>query len=93
MAITFLYELALVYLVYQRVDEARHLLTYLDPSLGVPLAEETYAEECSIFDFDSPDAWYGISPSVLAKIDFVSRCLASLFGCVFFFFPFFCFAS
>ncbi|KAJ3018376.1 UNVERIFIED_CONTAM: hypothetical protein HDU68_011195 [Siphonaria sp. JEL0065] len=40
--------LVLVILLFQDKATARHLMTYLDPSLGVELPEKNYADDCSI---------------------------------------------
>ena len=47
LGINLLYELALVFLLFQDVRTARQMMTYLDPNLGVPLPEKSYAENCA----------------------------------------------
>ncbi|CAE6482472.1 unnamed protein product [Rhizoctonia solani] len=48
LGVNLLYELALVFLLFQDLDSARTMMTYLDPNLGVPLPEKSYAEDCSL---------------------------------------------
>ncbi|CAE6418126.1 unnamed protein product [Rhizoctonia solani] len=48
LGINLIYELALVFLLFQDLDSARTMMTYLDPNLGVPLPEKSYAEDCSL---------------------------------------------
>ncbi|KAJ3731451.1 phosphatidyl serine synthase-domain-containing protein [Lentinula guzmanii] len=48
LGINLLYELALVFLLFQDLDSARTMMTYLDPNLGVPLPEKNYAEDCAL---------------------------------------------
>jgi len=48
LGINLLYELALVFLLFQDVRTARMLLTYIDPNLGKPLPEKSYAEDCTL---------------------------------------------
>ncbi|CAE6477912.1 unnamed protein product [Rhizoctonia solani] len=48
LGINLLYELALVFLLFQDLDSARTMMTYIDPTLGVPLPEKSYAEDCSL---------------------------------------------
>ncbi|KAJ3210118.1 hypothetical protein HDU82_008743 [Entophlyctis luteolus] len=48
LAVSVFYQLILVMLLFQDKHTARHLMTYLDPNLGVPLPEKSYAEDCSI---------------------------------------------
>ena len=43
-----LYELALVFLLFQDLDSARSMMKYLDPDLGKPLPEKSYAENCDL---------------------------------------------
>ncbi|KAK0221482.1 phosphatidyl serine synthase-domain-containing protein [Armillaria fumosa] len=48
LGVNLLYELALVFLLFQDLDSARGMMTFLDPVLGVPLPEKSYAEDCSL---------------------------------------------
>lgn len=48
LGLNLLYELALVFLLFQDLDSARDMMKYLDPSLGVPLPEKSYAEDCTL---------------------------------------------
>jgi phosphatidylserine synthase 2 len=47
LGVNVLYELALVFLLFQDLDSARHMMTYIDPSLGKPLPEKSYGENCA----------------------------------------------
>ncbi|KAK0504367.1 phosphatidyl serine synthase-domain-containing protein [Armillaria luteobubalina] len=48
LCVNLLYELALVFLLFQDLDSARGMMTLLDPALGVPLPEKSYAEDCAL---------------------------------------------
>ena len=48
LGVNLLYELALVFMLFQDLDSARKLLTYIDPNLGRPLHEASYAESCAL---------------------------------------------
>lgn len=48
MAGSVVYQLYLVFFLYQNVGDARDLLKYWDDSLGVPLPEKSYAENCDL---------------------------------------------
>ncbi|KIY51523.1 phosphatidylserine synthase 2 [Fistulina hepatica ATCC 64428] len=48
LGINLLYELALVFLLFQDLASAREMMKALDPSLGVPMPEKSYAEDCSL---------------------------------------------
>lgn len=48
LSVSILYLLALIVLLFQTVDVARHWVSWLDASLGVPLDEKSYAEDCSL---------------------------------------------
>lgn len=49
-----LYEIALIYILFQTVDDARQLLTHVDPGLGKPLPEKDYGGNCLIYDPENP---------------------------------------
>ncbi|TFK34762.1 phosphatidylserine synthase 2 [Crucibulum laeve] len=48
LGVNLLYELGLVFLLFQDLNTARVMMTYIDPNLGVPLPEKSYAEDCSL---------------------------------------------
>ena len=54
LGINLLYELAMVFLLFQDLDSARAMMRYLDPSLGRPLPEKSYAENC---EFTPQNVW------------------------------------
>lgn len=51
MAIVYL--VFLVWLLFQNSHDARHIWTYIDPKLGVPLPERDYATDCRIYTPES----------------------------------------
>lgn len=48
LGINLLYELALVFLLFQDLHSARRMMMILDPTLNVPLPEKSYAENCAL---------------------------------------------
>ena len=54
LGINLLYELALVFLLFQDLGSARKMMTLIDSTLGVPLPETNYAENC---DFTPTNVW------------------------------------
>jgi Phosphatidyl serine synthase len=54
LGVNLLYELALVFLLFQDLNSARSMMTYLDPNLGRPLPEKNYAENCA---FTPQNVW------------------------------------
>ena len=62
LGVNLLYELALVFLLFQDLDSARKMMTLIDPTLGVPLPEKSYAEDCS---FTPRNIWVRGSHSFL----------------------------
>jgi phosphatidylserine synthase 2 len=48
LGVNLLYELALVFLLFEDLNSARNMMKILDPSLGVPLPEKSYAEDCAL---------------------------------------------
>jgi len=63
LGVNLLYELALVFLLFQDLDSARKMMTLIDPALGVPLPEKSYAEDCS---FTPRNVWNAIDIFCLA---------------------------
>jgi len=48
MAIGLVYQLFLVFLLFQNLSDVQQMMTFFDPSLGVPMPEQSYAEDCSL---------------------------------------------
>ncbi|KAF7298649.1 Phosphatidylserine synthase 2 [Mycena indigotica] len=48
LGVNLLYELALVFLLFQDLPTARRLMLLLDPALNVPLPEKSYADDCTL---------------------------------------------
>ena len=65
LGINLLYELALVFLLFQDIDSARDLLTYIDPNLGRPLPEKSYGENCA---FTVQNIFVSLTPSISAYV-------------------------
>ncbi|KAJ3973429.1 phosphatidyl serine synthase-domain-containing protein [Lentinula raphanica] len=63
LGINLLYELGLVFLLFQDLDSARAMMKYLDPNLGVPLPEKSYAEDCEL---TSQNLWNAVDIFCLA---------------------------
>lgn len=49
LCLSVVYELALIFLLFQTTDDARQLLKYLDEDLGKPLPEQSYGEDCRLY--------------------------------------------
>ena len=47
LGVNLLYELAMVFLLFQDLESARGMMKLLDSSLDVPLPEKSYAENCA----------------------------------------------
>ncbi|XP_065911554.1 phosphatidylserine synthase 2-like isoform X2 [Dysidea avara] len=71
LCISILYVLMLIYILFQTADSARQLLRLYDPSLGVPLEELSYAEDCSIYTPGNPK---GTFHNVMIKFDVFVFC-------------------
>jgi phosphatidylserine synthase 2 len=63
LGINLLYELALVFLLFQDLGSARKMMTLIDSTLGVPLPETNYAENC---DFTPTNVWNAVDIFCLA---------------------------
>jgi len=53
-----LYLLFLVFLLFQNVDSARMIMSFIDPKLGKPLPERSYAEDCRIYTPEKPSSHF-----------------------------------
>lgn len=49
LCLSVVYELALIFLLFQTTNDARQLLKYLDEDLGKPLPEQSYGEDCRLY--------------------------------------------
>ena len=63
LGINLLYELSLIFLLFQDLNTARQMMRYIDPTLGVPLPEKSYAEHC---EFTFRNIWVSKSSYILA---------------------------
>ena len=66
MGCSVVYLLSLVYLLFQDLDDVRHIVSVLDPSLGRPLPERTYAENCDIYTPENQNSSFA---NVFDKMD------------------------
>nr|CAB3265262.1 phosphatidylserine synthase 2-like [Phallusia mammillata] len=55
LCISVLYELGLVFLLFQSVSDARFMLTYIDPKLNQALDFRAYGGECTLWDPGHPN--------------------------------------
>ena len=56
MGMAVLYLCLLVFFLFQSADYARHMLTYIDPELGVPLPERSYGDDCRLYTPENPES-------------------------------------
>jgi len=66
LCISVVYELLLVFFLFQTVSDARVLLSSVDPSLNKPLDFRAYGGSCTVWDPDHPD---GPFHNVFDKLD------------------------
>lgn len=55
LCLSIVYELFLIFLLFQTADQARLLLTHFDDTLGKPLPEKDYGGNCFLYDTAVPD--------------------------------------
>jgi len=53
-----LYLLFLVFMLFQNLDNARKLMAFIDPNLGKPLPERSYAVDCRIYTPENPNSHF-----------------------------------
>ncbi len=73
LGVNLLYELALVFLLFQDLDSARGMMTLLDPALGVPLPEKSYAEDCTL-------GWATIWVGLPIRFDWAELILSGMYA-------------
>lgn len=54
LGLSFVYMTCLLYLLFQNLSDSRDLFKLLDPKLGVPLPEKSYATECDLYTPNDP---------------------------------------
>ncbi|CAL4090845.1 unnamed protein product, partial [Meganyctiphanes norvegica] len=52
------YELGLIFALYQSATGVRQLFKHIDPKLGEPLTEKSYGGNCLLYDADTPEDPY-----------------------------------
>ncbi|KAM9376563.1 phosphatidylserine synthase 2 isoform 1-T2 [Pholidichthys leucotaenia] len=50
LCVSVVYELFLIFILFQTVHDGRQFMKYIDPKLGVPLPERDYGGNCLIYD-------------------------------------------
>ncbi|XP_061629497.1 phosphatidylserine synthase 2 isoform X2 [Phyllopteryx taeniolatus] len=50
LCVTVVYELFLIFILFQTVHDGRQFMKYIDPKLGVPLPERDYGGNCLLYD-------------------------------------------
>ncbi|XP_057635023.1 phosphatidylserine synthase 2 isoform X1 [Chionomys nivalis] len=53
LCVSVVYELFLIFILFQTVHDGRQFLKYVDPRLGVPLPERDYGGNCLVYDADN----------------------------------------
>ncbi|XP_016099477.1 phosphatidylserine synthase 2 [Sinocyclocheilus grahami] len=54
LCVSVVYELFLIFILFQTVHDGRQFMKYIDPKLGVPLPERGYGGNCLIYDPGHP---------------------------------------
>jgi len=77
--IAVLYMMALVVVLFQNVDDARQLFKFVDSSLGKPLPDRGYADDCRVFTPNDSRGYFGNIMDTLND-EFVLAHLLGWFG-------------
>ncbi|CAG2166106.1 unnamed protein product [Oppiella nova] len=59
-SVSVVYELALIFILFQTPNDARKFLKHIDPNLGKPLEERDYGGNCKLYDPDASDPFHNI---------------------------------
>ncbi|CAN0424427.1 unnamed protein product [Lampetra fluviatilis] len=61
LCVSVVYELCLIFILFQSVNDGRQFMKFIDPRLGVPLPERDYGGNCLIYDPENEeDPWHNI---------------------------------
>ncbi|XP_063108073.1 phosphatidylserine synthase 2 isoform X2 [Cavia porcellus] len=60
LCVSVVYELFLIFILFQTVRDGRQFLKYVDARLGVPLPERDYGGNCLIYDPDKTDPFHNV---------------------------------
>lgn len=60
LCLSIVYELALVWLLFQTVHDARNVLKHFDPKLGKSLEQKSYGGNCLIYDPNSTEPFHNV---------------------------------
>lgn len=60
LCLSIVYELTVVFLLFQNVGDARQLMRHFDGKLGLPLPEKSYGGNCFIYDANHTDPWHNL---------------------------------
>ncbi|XP_069133754.1 phosphatidylserine synthase 2-like isoform X2 [Argopecten irradians] len=60
LCVSIVYELFLVYLLFQSASDARQLLTHFDDQLGKEMPEKAYGGNCFIYDPENADPFHNL---------------------------------
>lgn len=64
-AVSILYELLLIYILFQTPNDARQFLKVFDSNLGEPIPEKDYGGNCRLYDEDRPsDPYHNLKDKV-----------------------------
>ena len=73
--VSIVYLLALVFVLFQSTGTVRALLKELDPELGVPLPEQSYAADCRLYTPEDPHSRFARLKEVVFDIFVVAHVL------------------
>jgi len=72
------YAFGLTYLFLLPIDEVRESLKFFDPSLGEPLNEASYGEDCRFFTPENPDSYFANIMGAIFDVHFIAHFLGWL---------------
>ena len=68
-AVSIVYELLLIFVLFQSPNDARGLLKYLDDNLGEPIPEKDYGGNCRLYDWEKPnDPFHNLKEKVRSQL-------------------------
>ncbi|CAF1284105.1 unnamed protein product [Didymodactylos carnosus] len=78
LCLSVLYEIVLIYILFQTIDGVRQLLTDIDSSLNRPLPEKDYGYGCEIYDWNHPQDPFHFVKALILRDHWL--CVVTLIG-------------
>lgn len=70
-----IYSMFMTYVLFQPLDDARRIFKFFDPTLGKPLPEKGYADDCRIYTPENPNGAFNNVYEAAVDVHFFAHLL------------------